>query len=129
MPYESCSVFVDAQVTVVRLARNSGPAAARNIGLRIAKQRGAALVCFLDADCVPQPEWLAAMQAAQQATPGIVCGRTMALDACSTIGECPAFWSSVSCRNAGRCSFDEALACMGLRGTGADAVAGRQGCV
>ena len=78
------------QITVVRLARNSGPATARNIGLRIAKQRGAALVCFLDGDCVPQPDWLAAMQAAQQANPGIVCGRTVASDPSSTIGEYPA---------------------------------------
>ena len=70
----------------MRLSWNAGPAIARNIGLKVAKQLRAAVVCFLDDDCVPQPGWLAAMEAAQMAHPGIVCGRTVALDPNTLIG-------------------------------------------
>jgi len=43
---------------VERLATNSGPAAARNAGWQAAR---APLIAFTDDDCVPQPEWLAAL--------------------------------------------------------------------
>lgn len=35
--------------------RNQGPAAARNLGVRVARGRW---VAFLDDDCIPEPEWL-----------------------------------------------------------------------
>ncbi|RBY92789.1 mycofactocin biosynthesis glycosyltransferase MftF [Blastococcus sp. TF02A-30] len=41
--------------TVLRLAANRGPAAARNAGLRAATTP---FVAFLDSDCVPRPGWL-----------------------------------------------------------------------
>jgi len=41
-----------------RLARNSGPAVARNVGWR---QAEAPLIAFTDDDCIPQPGWLAAL--------------------------------------------------------------------
>jgi glycosyltransferase involved in cell wall biosynthesis len=52
-----------------------GPAAARNAGLQAARARHAA---FLDDDCVPAPEWLAALAEATAAHPqALVGGRTL----------------------------------------------------
>lgn len=48
---------------VIRLERQSGPAASRNAGLRAAR---APLVAFTDADCEPSPRWLAALVEALQ---------------------------------------------------------------
>jgi cellulose synthase/poly-beta-1,6-N-acetylglucosamine synthase-like glycosyltransferase len=46
-----------------------GPAAARNVGLHAAQGD---IICFTDADCVPRPDWLAAMIAPLQADPEVV---------------------------------------------------------
>ncbi len=84
---------------MVRLQWNAGPAVARNIGLKVAKQHGAAVVCFLDDDCIPQPGWLAAMEAVQTAHPGVVCGRTIASDPSTAIGGSSAYgcvWQDLS---------------------------------
>lgn len=43
---------------VIRLTTNLGPAAARNRGLDRAAECGADVVAFLDADCVPSPDWV-----------------------------------------------------------------------
>ena len=59
---------------LVRQPVNGGPAAARNSGLGTAVAAGATLLCYLDDDCIPAPTWLAEMERAQLATPGIVCG-------------------------------------------------------
>lgn len=70
--------FLSADTTVlVTLPVNRGPAAARNCGIATAKQHGANIICFCDADCQPQPGWLATMEQAQQKTPGIICGKTL----------------------------------------------------
>jgi GT2 family glycosyltransferase len=42
-------------VVPLRLARNAGPATARNLGWRTAQ---AELIAFTDDDCIPQPGWL-----------------------------------------------------------------------
>lgn len=42
------------RVLVVRLEANSGPATARNAGMCVARRLGVQLVCFLDADCLPE---------------------------------------------------------------------------
>ena len=47
-----------AAVHVVRSPSNRGPAHGRNLGWRAA---GAPLIVFTDDDCVPEPEWLAAL--------------------------------------------------------------------
>lgn len=69
------------------MEQNRGPAAARNVGLRRAREQGMDLVCFMDADCEPQPSWLAEMEAFQLRQPGIVCGLTMAASPTTAIGE------------------------------------------
>jgi glycosyltransferase involved in cell wall biosynthesis len=57
----------------IHLARNGGPATARNIGWR---QSDAAAIAFLDDDCVPQPRWLASLLRSLEAV-DIVQGRTL----------------------------------------------------
>ena len=56
-----------------RLARNAGPATARNLGWRAA---GAAVIAFTDDDCVPEPHWLASLLSAAE-TADVVQGRTL----------------------------------------------------
>ncbi len=52
------------RVEVLALARNAGPAAARNRGIERALELGARAVLFTDHDCVCQPGWAAALLAA-----------------------------------------------------------------
>ena len=65
--------------TVIRLARNGGPAAARNAGIRAASQPW---IAFLDADDASLPERLAVQTAAAEAHPeaALLCGRTCKLN-------------------------------------------------
>ena len=58
----------EAGAMVLRQPPN-GPSAARNTGLRAAQGD---IVCFTDADCVPLPNWLAAMIAPLQADPEVI---------------------------------------------------------
>lgn len=48
-------------VVVIRLRQNRGPATARNHGIEYALERGAGVVLLTDADCVPEPDWVAVM--------------------------------------------------------------------
>ena len=75
-----------AQLVLLRLSVNSGPAVARNVGLAWVAAQGVSVACLLDADCSPGPGWLAAMAAAQAAEPGIVCGRTFACQPDTAVG-------------------------------------------
>jgi GT2 family glycosyltransferase len=68
----------------IRLEANGGPAAARNVGWRAAH---GALVAFTDDDCVPSPDWLAALVEGLD-TADIVQGRT-ALDEMQQRGRGP----------------------------------------
>jgi GT2 family glycosyltransferase len=45
-----------ANVQLIRCPQNRGAAAARNQGIQAARGD---IICFTDADCVPQPDWLA----------------------------------------------------------------------
>jgi GT2 family glycosyltransferase len=56
-----------------RLARNAGPATARNVGWRASS---AALVAFTDDDCVPSPTWLAQLVSSAREY-DVVQGRTL----------------------------------------------------
>jgi GT2 family glycosyltransferase len=58
------------QLRMVRQA-NAGPAAARNRG--VAEARGP-LIAFTDDDCLPEPDWLAALVAAERRFPGSLVG-------------------------------------------------------
>ena len=63
----------------VHHSTNSGPAAARNTGMRIAFEvLGADAVAFTDADCVPSDGWASAHQCLQEKAPGIFAGLTLA---------------------------------------------------
>lgn len=65
----------EIRLRTVRHERTLGPAGGRNSGWRAAS---AALVAFVDDDCVPVPGWLAAARAAARAHPGsIVQGATL----------------------------------------------------
>jgi GT2 family glycosyltransferase len=71
---DSAAVARRAGATIIRQPSPSGPAAARNAGWRVAR---APLVVFTDDDCVAQPGWLAALQAAHARDPeAVVQGRT-----------------------------------------------------
>ncbi len=54
----TANVALAAGVRVIRLAKQSGPAAARNAGIAASQ---AALIAFTDADCEPTPGWLPAL--------------------------------------------------------------------
>ncbi len=70
---DEAATTVPLDLHVLRLDVNSGPATARNLGWRKAR---ADLICFTDDDCVPQPQWLAALvDAGHQAD--IVQGQTI----------------------------------------------------
>ncbi|MCU1450960.1 MAG: glycosyl transferase family 2, partial [Acidimicrobiales bacterium] len=60
-------------LSVIRLDRHSGPAAARNAGWRSAL---APLIVFIDDDCTPDARWLAALTA-QLGRAEVVQGRTL----------------------------------------------------
>lgn len=47
--------LTEMQLRLVRLPRNSGPAAARNAGIASARAKN---IAFTDADCEPDPDWL-----------------------------------------------------------------------
>ena len=51
----SCNIIKKYPVKLIKLKKNQGPAVARNQGAKKAKGK---LICFLDADCVPEPNWL-----------------------------------------------------------------------
>lgn len=57
----TAAVAERAGVRVVRLARQHGPAGARNAGIAAT---GAPVIAFTDADCVPDPGWLGAIMEA-----------------------------------------------------------------
>lgn len=65
----------DRRIRVLRLAANAGPGPARNAGWRAAAGR---VVAFTDDDCIPEPEWLAAVLMAADRGADIVMGRTCA---------------------------------------------------
>jgi glycosyltransferase involved in cell wall biosynthesis len=78
-PTRAPAIDVPYRLTVLRTPANRGPAQARNLGWRAA---GAPLVAFMDDDCFPEPEWLAAGLAFMSAHPavGVAQGRTRAPD-------------------------------------------------
>lgn len=76
-PFPIPSIIAHEKLALIQLHCNKGPATGRNCGIALAKERGANVICFLDADCQPNSDWIAMMERAQQETPGIVCGKTL----------------------------------------------------
>lgn len=69
---------VTATAAGARVVRSPGrgPAAARNLGIRAAEGD---VVCLLDDDCEPEPQWAAQLAAAARRAPGgVAAGRTVA---------------------------------------------------
>ncbi|MCB9003285.1 MAG: glycosyltransferase [Ardenticatenaceae bacterium] len=70
--------------TVLYQSKNGGQAAARNVGIR---QAQGDIICFTDADCTPQPDWLEQITAPLRddatisATKGVYCTRQPQLTA------------------------------------------------
>jgi len=57
-PYAVPTVCTDFGATLIQLARNAGPGAARNAGLaRVTTE----FVAFIDSDCEPAPGWITAL--------------------------------------------------------------------
>lgn len=54
--------FAGDRLVVLRIVQNCGPAVARNLGVRLARDWGADVVCFMDADCLPDTRWLQVME-------------------------------------------------------------------
>lgn len=73
-----------AGARVLQQAQNQGQAVGRNRGIREAKGE---IICFTDADCVPQPDWLAEITTPLLADPaiagskGVYCTRQRGLTA------------------------------------------------
>lgn len=70
---EQLAAAASVPIRCERLARNAGPATARNAGWRVTT---APLVAFTDDDCVPQPTWLAQLLASA-GNADVVQGRTL----------------------------------------------------
>jgi GT2 family glycosyltransferase len=61
------------RLRAVRIEPNRGPAAARDLGARLAR---APVICFTDDDCLPTPGWLEALLAGVAGGADVVQGRT-----------------------------------------------------
>lgn len=72
IPVKSVLADVDrARVEIIRLERNAGPAAARNVALARIMQEGYPFVAIMDADDVAHPERLARQVAFLETYPGV----------------------------------------------------------
>ena len=67
------------RVLVLHGGRNAGPAAARNLGIARALERGSRFVLFTDHDCVPQAGWASALIEGLSAGDVAASGATLAL--------------------------------------------------
>jgi len=70
-PVELAGIEAPCSVRVLRVERNGGPAAARNLG---AREATGDVVAFTDDDCRPEPAWLGALVGALDAEPDALAG-------------------------------------------------------
>lgn len=73
-----------SEVTVLRLKKNIGPAAARNKGVEHALKLGVDFIAFTDSDCVPSERWLEEIRVGFTNSPtcNIISGNTLSYDRC-----------------------------------------------
>lgn len=82
-------LLADPNVRVVRRSQAGGPGAARNEGLRLARQLGAEIAVLLDSDCIPPPDYVRTHLAHHRAMPDAVCVGG------AVVGFGDGFWSRV----------------------------------
>ena len=96
----SSGVVVPHNISVFRLDDNSGPARARNVGILEAHTKGCDIVCFLDADCAPDPLWLRTMvdahESIAQKGPSAYGGRTQAAKPFGWVGHYHNFFGTLN---------------------------------
>lgn len=92
---------VTKDIRIFCMQQNSGPAAARNIGILQAQAMNCDIVCFLDADCAPDIDWIkimadAHMQQDPEKGPTAYSGRTRAAQPCGWVGQYHDFYGTLN---------------------------------
>jgi GT2 family glycosyltransferase len=85
----TAALLAHPNVRVVRRAQAGGPGAARNEGLRLARQHGVEVAVLLDSDCVPPPDYVQTHLAHHREMPDAACVGG------AVIGVGTGFWSRV----------------------------------
>jgi GT2 family glycosyltransferase len=85
----TAALLAQPNVRVVRRSQAGGPGAARNEGLRLAKQLGVEVAVLLDSDCVPPPDYVQTHLTHHREMPDAACVGG------AVVGVGAGFWSRV----------------------------------
>ena len=92
---------INRAIKLLRMQDNSGPAAARNVGILQAQAMKCNVLCFLDADCAPDAAWVKVManaHAHQHLQGGTMAysGETRAAQPCGWVGHYHDFYGTLN---------------------------------